>query len=606
MRERMNSVLLLVMFLAITPLARIAAADGPLVQVSGSSPFGVGCAGPQPGYNFHDSEVEPWLAVNPANPNHLVGTWQQDRWDDGGAQGLVAGVSFDGGLTWLRVPIPRITICSGGADYGRASDPWVSFAPNGVVYHTSLAVSHVDFVTAILVSRSTDGGLTWGTPIELIRDTALDVFNDKEAVTADPTNANYAYVVWDRLKVPPAERTAGRSFEHATSYLGPTWFSRTTNGGVSWEPARAIFDPGVHRGTIANQMVVLPSGELILLMDLYHDHDNSKKERGLNAAVLRSTDKGLTWSDPIMIDRMLVRGGVEPTSGWWVRGGELSPEIAVDPSSGHLYVVWEDARFSGYDQVAFSMSTDGGLTWSSPIRINRSPAGVRAFTPAVSVNANGTVGVTYYDFRNNSALGGAVPGGTDQFLVTCDGGCTNPANWHEKRVTPASFDLRNAPWAGGLFVGDYEGLATAGLDFLTFFAMPHPGDRASVFFRRMTPPAAAAIAADGSATPGVTMAERSQGIETPEARTFAIEGVQPNPAVGGRLTLRMALPNSEPARLELLDVTGRRVAMRDLASLGAGSHTVDVTAGRRIPAGLYIVRLTQGERVATTRAVVLE
>src|SRR5688500_3526191 len=73
---------------------------GPLVQVSGTSPF-LGCTADgvdeQSGTVYLNSEVEPWLDVNPADAGNVVGIWQADRWDNGGARGLVAGVSQDGG-----------------------------------------------------------------------------------------------------------------------------------------------------------------------------------------------------------------------------------------------------------------------------------------------------------------------------------------------------------------------------------------------------------------------------------------------------------------------------------------------------------------------------
>lgn len=605
MRRLRGLTLSIAVALPILALPPTAAADGPLIQVSGASPLTPGCAGPQFGYNYFGSEVEPWLAINPVNPNNLVGAWQQDRWSNGGAQGLVAGVSQDGGATWTVLPIPGLTICSGGA-YERASDAWVTFSPNGVLHQISLSFNSNDYANAILVSRSMDGGFTWSTPVTLRYDDKPDAFNDKESITADPNNPDYVYATWDRLKVPPGERSGGRSVERAASFVGPTWFSRTTDGGLTWEESRVIFDPGPHDQTIGNQIMALPSGELIDLMNLIQNQDNSKKNRGMNVAIIRSDDRGETWSKkPIVIDKLLSNGVFEPSSGWWIRSGDIIPEGAVDPSTGNLYMVWQDARFTGYDQIAFSMSSDGGFTWSAPIRINKSPAGVQAFTPSVKVNANGTVGVTYYDFRNNTAHGGAVAGGTDQFLVTCDGNCSDPANWQEKRVTVAAFDIRNAPWAGGLFVGDYEGLATAGADFLTFFSMPHAGDPSSVFFRRMSPPAAAPIAAIESGLANATPAEPAGLAPTPGAMAFGIGTVGPNPSADGRFSVRFTLPTASSASLELLDVTGRRVARREVGSLGIGEHTLELTAGQRVPPGLYMVRLTQGDRVATSRAAVL-
>src|SRR5256886_11997905 len=117
------------------------AASGP-VDVSGLSPFAGWTVG-GPGTNFVNSEVEPFVAVNPVNPSNIVGVFQQDRWSNGGAHGLVASTSHDGGSTWIE-SWAHFSNCSGGTaanggDYARAAGPWVTFAPNGDVYQIRLA-----------------------------------------------------------------------------------------------------------------------------------------------------------------------------------------------------------------------------------------------------------------------------------------------------------------------------------------------------------------------------------------------------------------------------------------------------------------------------------
>src|SRR3989442_6495620 len=90
----------------------------PLTLVSGSgvgtSPF-THCTADnvaaQPGRNFPDSEVEPWVDVNPRNSLNIVGSWQQDRWSNGGARGRVAGGSFHRRGHSIDVVIPPITLC---------------------------------------------------------------------------------------------------------------------------------------------------------------------------------------------------------------------------------------------------------------------------------------------------------------------------------------------------------------------------------------------------------------------------------------------------------------------------------------------------------------
>src|SRR4051812_43262004 len=95
-------------------------------QVSGLTPF-ADCTAGGPGTVSPGAEVEPWTAVNPANPANIVTEWQQDRWSNGGARGLVVGVTHDFGRHWKKVVVPKISKCSGGA-YDRASDPGVSFS----------------------------------------------------------------------------------------------------------------------------------------------------------------------------------------------------------------------------------------------------------------------------------------------------------------------------------------------------------------------------------------------------------------------------------------------------------------------------------------------
>ena len=480
---------------------------GPLVQVSGSSPL-AGCTadnvGGQTGTAYIGSEVEPWIDVNPTDPANLVGIWQQDRWSNGGSRGLVVGASANGGASWTSVTTLKTTLCTGGTaanggGYQRATDPWVSFGPTGIVYQLSLSFNDVappftteDFDHALLASRSTNGGLTWSDPVIVKRDTAPTVFNDKQSITADPTNPNYVYAVWDRLVFPASERASVVASFRTSAFSGPTWFARSTDAGLTWEAARQIWDPGQQDQTIGNQIVVLPNGTLVDIFTEFNN-ENAKKRRGGFVRVLRSTDKGATWSGPYDVARLGTIGITDPETGDEVRTGDIIPDIAVDPVSGRLSAVWQDASFNSgqADAIAYSQSLDGGLTWSSPIKVNQTPTGIpignqQAFTASVDVSADGTVAATYYDFRNNTS---ATPLWTDYFIVHCHPTtpttCASAANWGaEAKLTDVSFDMRQAPDARGFFTGDYEGLANAVNDFTPFFSQPHPGDSASIFFRR--------------------------------------------------------------------------------------------------------------------------
>src|SRR3954453_20044717 len=245
----------------LTGLASGTGAQAAPVPITGTpSPF-AGCTpdhpGGQPGTLWQNSEVEPWVDVNPVDQSNLVAFWQQDRWSNGGARGLVAGVSHDGGGTWAQVPMPGITKCSGGP-WDRASDPWLSFGPDGTLYAVSLTFNAFDFDEAVVANVSHDGGDTWSAPQALVHDLRSNVGDDKQSVTADPTRPGYAYAVWDRLvthgggdrgedgadvATPAVEQPVVRAQDpEERLHHGPTWLARTTDGGATWEPARKIFN----------------------------------------------------------------------------------------------------------------------------------------------------------------------------------------------------------------------------------------------------------------------------------------------------------------------------------------------------------------------------
>lgn len=137
------------------------------------------------------------------------------------------------------------------------------------------------------------------------------------------------------------------------------------------------------------------------------------------------------------------------------------------------------------------MSTDGGYTWSTPIKVNQTPPNVdnplrtQAFLPSIAAADDGILSVTYYDFRNDDESGELA----DYFAVICSDNCSDPDSWaNEARLTGASFDYLNAPYAGGLFLGDYEGLASDGVDFMPVFGIAvDSSDPASIFIRRVIP-----------------------------------------------------------------------------------------------------------------------
>jgi hypothetical protein len=507
--------------LVLVPSVEAAPLDaGPPVLASGTNPLAA-CAPDGSGINFPGAEVEPWIDVNPTNALNIVGVYQQDRYSNGGAKGNVATVSTNGGLTWTQVALPNDTRCTGGR-FQRSSDPWISFGPDGVLHAMSLVTDPdvgAEFgANGMTYNRSTDGGASWEPAIRLITDPAGRFLNDKNSITADPNDPDFVYAVWDRLQVSEGsvinpENVVGLGFK------GPIHFARTTNGGDSWEPARKIYETGANKQTLGNQIVVEPASRGGSLFDFFADITNSSNRRGgigpVKLSYIRSDDRGETWTKPTRVDDMipmsLIREDapidVEPVpcpdptdqGACPIRAGDLLPEVAIDRNSGALYAVWMDARFDGglfqvdHDNIAFSQSTDGGATWSAPIKVNKTPTSEpnydqQAFTPSVHVDGDGTVTVTYYDLRNNTASPASLD--TDYFAVSCESGsesCTSAVSWEEERITAASFDIRRAPFARGYFLGDYMGLDDDGTDFTALFGQAFAQNDASQYFSRLEP-----------------------------------------------------------------------------------------------------------------------
>ena len=451
------------------------APPSPLAQVSGDSPFARGCGQEEVcGTVYVGSEVEPYVAINPTDSQNLVGVWQQDRWSNGGAQGLLSAFSTDGGQTWTARQVP-FSRCSGGnalngGDYARATDPWITFGADGTAYWMAMAITDLESgqnVSAMLVSRSLDGGNSWDAPQTLIED-VNPYFNDKNAITADPTDANYVYAVWDRL-------------DYANN-KGPAYYARTTNGGASWETAKVLYDPGNDAQTVGNQVVVLSNGDVLNLFTQI-DYGTPTTPDQASLRVARSADHGATWGSVVTIDSMHPVGARDPQSGQPIRDGSILGTIAVGPDDT-VWVAWQDARLDGpcigdcmgaHDRIFLASSANGGATWSAPIAVNGDPS-VAAFTPTLRVAGDGTIGLSYYDLRPDTGDPDTLL--ASHWLATS----ANGVDWTETLIS-GPFDIGIAPDALGLFLGDYEGLVADQSSFVPFFVQTTASlaDRTNVY-----------------------------------------------------------------------------------------------------------------------------
>jgi hypothetical protein len=434
---------------------------GTVRQVSKGDPTASCTAGAESGTNYPGAEVEPYVAVNPRDPRASIGVFQQDRWSDGGAHA--------GGVVWTRDGVhysegllPFGTCgAKGGTAYERVSDLWVSIGPDGAAYSSGLEFDDAGFRNGVGAATSFDGGAHWKYAQPVIADNNSAVFDDKNSVTADPIHPGTAYQVWDRLDQPLDATGKPISFD------GPAYFSVTHDHGRTWSTARPIVNTSLvpNSQTIGNIIVAdARTGRLYDFFDSITYTDPSFS--GLvdaHYAFVSSNDGGKTWSAPRKIANDTSLFDVDPNApndpAKFLRTGSGLPNVAIDPVTGELYLAYEGSDFTAgtYDQVELVHSVNGGRTWSAPSRVNQDPQ-VLAFTPSIAVDKTGTVSITYYDLRdlqpgNTSTLP------TSTWLLSFPRGHQQQTT--ERRIA-SDFDILLAPYAGGHFVGDYEGLAAVG------------------------------------------------------------------------------------------------------------------------------------------------
>lgn len=447
--------------------------DAPVVASPATSPLLDPCpfqSETETQENFEDTEVEPLVAVNPINADNVIGVFQEDRWSDGGAHGLLASVSFNGGASYVN-QWPEFSACSDKPEteffehLPRATDPWVSFDAGGRAYQVGLPITDGSLVgeSAITTSYSDDGGLTWSDPVDVTRqnDPAGAIFLDKQSITADPYHPGHAWTTWIQGNL-PGENISFAKLAHAFSYRGTPMISYTTDGGDTWSTPRAMTNANIYAQ--GNQIVVLPDGTLVDTQAiLFKGAGIQPNSNAVYMGIMRSTDGGRHWGSPVKIAPLGTVG--ISADGEPLRVGDYLPDIAVDPASGALYVTWADGLGGATNKIVLSRSTDGGRHWTTPQIVSHNN-GAQSFNHAVTVGNDGELAVMYYDDARNDDATPGIP--TDVYVRhSGNGGQT----WSAPQLL-SSFDFANAPVARGHFVGDYQGFTAIGSnDLLAFFGV---------------------------------------------------------------------------------------------------------------------------------------
>ncbi|MEM7352937.1 MAG: sialidase family protein [Acidobacteriota bacterium] len=364
---------------------------------AGPGPFPEQRLGPDDGHTQNETSIAVDGATLVAGWNHFTDT------------SLVMGVgrSADSGQTWTWELFDGHTLMSDPAVAAAGSERW---------YFGYLATGGIGGGDAeIYVRRSLDDGVTWQDPVAV---TANDTFDDKPYIAA---RGDEVLVAWADFSFSPARVRAARSLDGGLTFGNDTLLIEAPDGGNGPCP------------------VIAADGTYFVLW------------RGSAMEFLwqsRSVDQGATWSDAEPIAEM----SPLPTP---LPGGFRIvnlPAAAGDPVTGDLVVVWHDQLFGNPDILSIR-STDGGATWSAPVRVNDDAGSEAQFFPWLAIDEVGLVHVMWYDRRHN---------GFDidvYYATSIDGGVSFEAN---VRVTAESY-TPVLPWETGAadFIGDYNAIAAA-------------------------------------------------------------------------------------------------------------------------------------------------
>jgi BNR repeat-like domain len=330
----------------------------------------------------HHTEVEPDTYSSGSNE---VSAYQAGRFFSGGGSTNIGwAVSHDAGTTWKTGFLTGTTIYAGGT-YDSISDPAVAYDPLHKVWLISSLGLTKTHGNDVLVSRSSDGGLTWSKPGVIAAAGASNAYLDKDWIVCDTTASSpyygHCYAQWDNRNI------NGGLIQMSTS----------TDGGLTWSPAAS--PPTQTFAAQGGQPLVQPGGKVIvpiygqdLTNNLFYMYSYT------------STDGGQSWTNPVTISQLTFN--IQTAS---YRGGSL-PSAEID-KAGKVYMVWDDCRFEPNctaGDIVLTTSTDG-TTWSPVQRIPIDPvgSGVDHFTAGIGVDgstsgASAHLGVTFYYFANTN------------------------------------------------------------------------------------------------------------------------------------------------------------------------------------------------------------
>jgi hypothetical protein len=396
---------------------------------------------------------------------------------------------------------------------------------------------------------------------------------------------------------------------------GPPDTSDYDGGSLTYNGASFTYDPRRHRAIVYGGVIGYPHSDVYTLRDVWaFDPDTVPRWTHLGQGPVPNGSAGHTaFYDPSG-DRLVVVGG------YWQSGSTIRHDYGLSMWATPLgdTLSWSVLRAaqpeppsgqSVYDpirrrllQFSYYGSLGAWNVWSRPV------ADSVYWTQLTTVGAGPLAGspIVFDPVRDRAVMpftapAGTVPAPPDQVWALLFG--SFEIAW---QGTTATLDGVEIVWRSPLAQGlqamlqrreapaDWADLVEVGFDATGTLrardASVRPGARYAYRLAMM----------DG-ATPTFT---EPVWVDVPPRPAFALTGARPNPSSHG-LSVVFSLPDAAPARLDVVDVAGRRVLTREVGDLGPGAHAFDPAPGRPLLPGLYLMRLTRAGQSRTARAVVI-
>jgi hypothetical protein len=414
-------------------------------------------------YVQQDTQIEPSIAVNPANPLNAVAAYQEGRIADGGDATNGFATTFDGGKTWKYGELPGLTTFrTQGGEFERGSDAVVAFGPNNVVYANSLIFnmnSGGGLRSAIAVNVSKDGGRTWSKPV-VFQDDQLAGLNDKNWIVVDNSDApghhkGRIYAVWDRV-APIVYDYCDHDCDNRDNWL------------PNLQTISGLVFPGQGIGSYP---VILNNGALAIVVDTTTPgaptetaSGDEPEYNGNEHVVITAPAAGSTpYPAPLVFQPPIEIASNESNGVPTQRASDGLPAAAIDSKTGTLYTVWDDGRFRSDDKndAVMSKSTDDGQTWTRPVRVSGGPTNDKIDHYNVTVAAaDGKVHIAWRQRDESGKVPLFSPVIDTYYRESRDGGKT----WSPPLQVnvQASNPYYGAFSRNGTFEGDYNQAASAG------------------------------------------------------------------------------------------------------------------------------------------------